>query len=101
MTHTLTVDSRENIGRVVICYGKIDITSYTAAGEVIDPSEFQFKQGLKQLILSPSENGYTAWYTASNDKVVVRGTGTGDKAAGTAVDAATDVGEIPYIAIGV
>ena len=101
MTHTLTVDSREHVGRVVMCYGTLDITSYTADGEVIDPNEFQFIQGLKQLILSSSESGYIAWYNDSNNKVVVRGTGSAEKAAGTAVDAETDVGEIPYIAIGV
>jgi len=101
MTHTLTINSRENVGRVVMCYGTIDITSYTAAGEVIDPSEFQFIQGLRQLILSPSETGYIGWFSDSDNKVIVRGTGSAEKAAGTAVDAETDVGEMPFIAIGV
>lgn len=100
MTHTVSIEKRTIWGDLRVVVGRVDITSYTAAGEVLDTSDFDFAVGVTDMILSAvSENGFGCYWDGDT-KIVARGTGSEEKAAGTAVDAATDVGEIPFIAIG-
>ena len=40
MTHTITISKRSVVGDQVETQGVIDITSYTASGEVVTASEF-------------------------------------------------------------
>lgn len=100
MTHTTTITKRSIVGDQVEAMGVIDITSYTASGEVLTVAEFGFAHTLFGIQTNGmSENGYLVGY---DGKLRARGaTVSAAKAAFTEVDAATDVGEIEFIARGI
>ena len=100
MTHTITISKRSVVGDQVETQGVIDITSYTASGEVVTASEFGFPNKLFGIYTNGmSENGYLVGY---DGKIRARGaTVSAAKAAFTEVDAATDIGEIEFVARGV
>lgn len=101
MTHTVSIDRRTIWGDLRVVIGRVDITSYTAAGEVLNTKDFDFAVGVTEIILGgSSENGYQVYWDGAT-KIIARGNaGATAKAPGTQVDAATDVGEIAFIAIG-
>lgn len=99
MTHTITISKRSVVGDQMETQGVIDITSYTGGGEVVTAAEFGFPNKLFGIYTNGmSENGYLVGY---DGKIRARGASTSAKAAFTEVDAATDIGEIEFVARGV
>ena len=101
MAYSMSVIKSGNFGGMRYATGTINITSYTAGGEVIKMPESAFPRGtIYQVLLGgQSGNGFNVFW--NGDKIVARGTGAEVQAAGAVVDAETNVGAIGFIAFGV
>lgn len=95
MTHTVTKVLRTKMGGAVMTITDVDITSYTASGEVMTAKEFGLANILDAIVQS-NENHYAAWWDRTNKKIRV----FGDTTLATESTATTDCGKIRVIAFG-
>jgi len=68
MTHSVTINRYDTIGARKAIYGTVDITSYTASGEVVTASEFAVAV-IDNIVINSTEKGYIWWYDADNLKI--------------------------------
>lgn len=88
----------QTIGTMKAAFRDVTLdASYPTGGYTLDPKVF----GLTQILAAifPSSSGYVPTYVRSTGKVIIRATGSANKAVLTELDNATDLHLITFFAI--
>ena len=103
MTHTITFPlgrKVENFGSLKAVIARVDVTSYTASGEVISPASFGLRS-IGSILPRASEKGYVMiWNQAT--KLLVHFFDYNNVADGPSIEetAAVDCGEFDLLVLG-